>query len=48
MLQCRPERDVSVAIGNPEINEFEVIRGADYYRLRKSKIGNYPAGVVQW
>ena len=39
---------VSVAISNPEINKFEVIRGADYYRLRKSKIGNRNAGVVQW
>jgi hypothetical protein len=40
--------DVWVAIGNPEINKFEVIRGADYYRLRKSKIANHTAGVVQW
>src|SRR5437870_1135131 len=39
---------VLVAIGNPEINKFEVIRGADYYRLRKSKIENRAAGVVQW
>jgi hypothetical protein len=35
---------VLVAIGNPEINKFEVIRGADYYRLRKSKIANRRRG----
>src|SRR5438552_12103030 len=37
-------RFCSVVSGNPEINKFEVIWGADYYRLRKSKIANRRCG----